>query len=81
MFYALRGAQVIFETGFTTIRKHGHSKSHASRSETYEVAIRGASNAGLYPSPHILTGGYFHITRGHLDLVTPRAAHFSLVEF
>ncbi len=81
MFYALRGTQVMLEAGFTTIRNHAHSKSHASRSENDEVAIRGASNAGLYPSPHLLTGGYFHITSGHLDLVTPRAAHFSLVEF
>jgi imidazolonepropionase-like amidohydrolase len=77
MLYAMRGAQVMLEAGFTTIRNHGHPTSHASRSETYEVAIRDAFNAGLFPGPRMLTGGYCHITGGHLDLVTPRAARRS----
>jgi imidazolonepropionase-like amidohydrolase len=77
MLYALRGAQVMLEAGFTTIRNHAHSTSHASRSDIYEVAIRDALQAGLFPGPRMLTGGCCHITGGHLDLVTPRAARRS----
>ncbi len=77
MLYGLRGAQVMLEAGFTTIRNHAHPTSHASPSVTYEVAIRDALNASLFPGPRMLTGGYCHITGGHLDLVTPRAARRS----
>ncbi len=74
MLYALRGAQILLEAGFTTIRNHGHSTSHASRSETYEVAVRDAFATGLFPGPRMLTGGRCNITGGHSDLFTPRAA-------
>ena len=77
MLYGLRGAQIMLEAGFTTIRNHAHQTSHASPSVTYEVAIRDAQNAGLFPGPRMLTGGFCHITGSHLDLSTPRSARRS----
>jgi imidazolonepropionase-like amidohydrolase len=73
MLTALRGAQIMLESGFTTVRSHPHFLHYEPRAEVEAIAMRDAVNCGLFPGPRLLVGGrYVHITSSHFDLTQPR---------
>jgi imidazolonepropionase-like amidohydrolase len=70
--YSLFHAQMCLDMGFTTLRDLGMVSSRGLL--TAELcAVRDAIDAGIFPGPRMLVGGWTTITGSHLDLVNPRA--------
>ena len=70
--YSLFHAQMCFDMGFTTLRDLGMVSSRGLL--TAELcAVRDSIDAGIFPGPRMLIGGWTSITGSHLDLVNPRA--------
>lgn len=70
--YSLFNAQMCFDMGFTTLRDLGMTSSRGLLTAQL-CSVRDSIDAGLFPGPRMLVGGWTTITGSHLDLVMPRA--------
>ena len=71
--YALFHAQLCMEMGFTTLRDLGLNSSRGLLTDEM-CAVRDSIDAGIFPGPRLLVGGFTYITGSHLELILPRAA-------
>jgi len=70
--YSLFHAQMCLDMGFTTLRDLGMNSSRGLFTAQL-CAVRNSIDAGIFPGPRMLIGGWTSITGSHLDLVQPRA--------
>jgi imidazolonepropionase-like amidohydrolase len=70
--YALFHAQMCLDMGFTTLRDLGLNYPGGLLTQ-HTCSVRDAIEAGIFPGPRVMAGGWASITGSHLDLVMPRS--------